>query len=74
MTVVEKIVSQINKLPPNLLTELEDYVGKLSKQKSKTKKGVLKQNWAGALKEFKTQYTSLELQKKALDWHSKVIQ
>ena len=25
-------------------------------------------SWAGALKEYKEKYTSLELQKKALEW------
>ena len=70
MTVVQKIVSQINKLPPNLLLDLEEYVNKLSKKKPNSKKWKLNQNWAGALKEYKSQYTSIELQKKALDWHS----
>lgn len=35
----------------------------------KKKKGKkLSQNWANALSEYKHKYTSLELQKKALDW------
>jgi hypothetical protein len=28
----------------------------------------LRQDWAGALRDFRDQYTSLELQKKSLDW------
>ena len=28
----------------------------------------LRQDWAGALKDFRGQYTSMELQKKALEW------
>jgi hypothetical protein len=28
----------------------------------------LRQDWAGALKDLREQYTSLELQKKALEW------
>ena len=28
----------------------------------------LRQDWAGALKDYKDKYTSLELQKKALEW------
>lgn len=41
--------------------------------KGKVKKrgaGKLNQNWAGSLKEFKQQFKSIELQKKALDWRS----
>jgi hypothetical protein len=35
----------------------------------KAKKGKkLSQNWANALSDYKHRYTSLELQKKALDW------
>jgi hypothetical protein len=30
--------------------------------------GKLKQNWAGALSDYREKYTSLELQKKALEW------
>jgi hypothetical protein len=28
----------------------------------------LRQNWAGALRDLKKEYTSLDLQKKALEW------
>ncbi|TAL68257.1 MAG: DUF2281 domain-containing protein [Bacteroidetes bacterium] len=70
MTVAQKIISKINKLPPNLLMDLEEYVNKISKKRSSNRTKKLNQNWAGALKEFKTQYTSIELQKKALDWHT----
>jgi hypothetical protein len=34
----------------------------------KGQKKYLSQTWAGGLKEFRNQYTSLELQKKALEW------
>ncbi len=28
----------------------------------------VRQDWAGALKDFRDKYTSLDLQKKSLDW------
>ena len=34
----------------------------------KKKKKKLSQNWANSLSDFRSQYTSLELQKKALEW------
>jgi hypothetical protein len=36
--------------------------------KDKKKKTKLSQNWAGTLSDYRDQYTSLELQKKALEW------
>jgi len=32
---------------------------------------MLKQTWAGGIKEYKKKYTSLELQKLALEWRTK---
>ena len=52
------IVEKFNQLPPGLHEEV-----KVSKRKKK-----LKLDWAGGLKEYRDQYTALELQKEALDW------
>jgi hypothetical protein len=35
---------------------------------NKKKKTKLSQNWAGALSDYRNQYTAIELQKKALEW------
>ncbi len=37
-------------------------------EKKRKKKTKLSQNWAGALSDYRDKYTSLELQKKALEW------
>ena len=67
----KSIEDKINQLPPNLIPELEDYVDYLlSKRKPNRKRRKLKQNWAGALKEYSKKYTSIELQKLALKWRS----
>jgi len=39
-----------------------------AEKRAKPKRRRLRLNWAGGLKEFRDQYTSLELQKKSLDW------
>jgi hypothetical protein len=57
----------VEKVPPELKEEVKDYIEFLLKKKQK-KKGKLKLDWAGGLSEFRDQYTSLELQKKALEW------
>jgi len=58
----------IDQLPPELQQEVEDFVEFLMEKKGKKKGKKLKQDWAGGLKEYRNQYTSLELQKKALEW------
>ena len=55
----------------NLPSELRDWdveIIVLPVERNKKKKTRLSQNWAGALSDYRSQYTSLELQKKALEW------
>jgi len=62
-------LSHILNLPEEFKeSEVEIIVLPVEKPKRKKKKSKLRQNWAGALREYKEQYTSLELPKKALDW------
>lgn len=61
---------QINKLSPDLQKEVKDFVDFLLKKQRRKKAKPLKQDWAGALKEYRHKYSSLELQKKALEWRS----
>jgi hypothetical protein len=60
----------IKKLPPYLQKEVFDFVEFLLSKETSKPKGTLKQNWAGDLREFRDQYTSLELEKKAIEWRS----
>ena len=63
-----QIEQKIKMLPPELQHEVEDFIEFLI-EKRKAKRGKkLRQDWAGALRDFRDQYTSLELQKKSLDW------
>jgi galactose-1-phosphate uridylyltransferase len=65
MKPIEEIVKE---LPPDLQKEVYDFAQYLLKKKPKPKQRQMKLTWAGALKEYRNQYTSLELQKKALEW------
>lgn len=58
----------IRELPPQLQNEVRKYAQYLVDTKVKPKRKYLRMDWAGGLKEFRGQYTSLELQKKALEW------
>ena len=65
---MQTLEEKIKALPPELQREVEDFVEFLLEKRGKTLGRKLRQDWAGALKEFRDQYTSLELQKKALEW------
>ncbi|MBS4027705.1 MAG: DUF2281 domain-containing protein [Ignavibacteriales bacterium] len=59
---------KIEKLPPERLPEVIDFVESLLEQAQKQSATHLRMTWAGGLKEFRNQYTALELQKKSLEW------
>lgn len=58
----------IRKLPPELQQEVYDFALFLLETKAHPKRKKLRMTWAGGLREFRDQFTSLELQKKALEW------
>jgi len=62
---LEKVIKE---LPPDLRQEVLDFARYLLSKRKRTKRKKLKMDWAGALREYRDQYTSLELQKKALEW------
>ena len=65
MKPLEELIQQ---LPPDLKQEVEDFAQFLVATKVQRKQENLRLSWAGALRDLRDQYTSLELQKKALDW------
>jgi hypothetical protein len=58
----------IRKIPPEFQKEIRDFVLFLLEKRTKKTGGKLRQDWAGSLRDFRGQYTSLALQKKALEW------
>ncbi len=71
MTKIQTIEKKISRLPTSSIGEVEAFVDSLLRTIKKKSSSKLKQDWAGALSEFKHEYTSLELQKKALEWRKK---
>jgi hypothetical protein len=65
MKPIEELVKE---LPPELQQEVYDFAQFLLETKVRPKQKKLRMSWAGALREFRDQFTSLELQKKALEW------
>jgi hypothetical protein len=58
----------VKELPPDLCGEVRDFVEFLLERRRRKSGRKLRQDWAGALRDHRDQYTSLELQKKALEW------
>ena len=68
---MKKIEEMIKELPPDLHQEVADFIQFLVQKHKNKPVRKLRQDWAGALKEYKDKYTSIELQKKALEWRLK---
>lgn len=58
----------VQELPPDIQAEVRDFVEFLLTKRQQKPGGKLRQDWAGLLRDYRDQYTSLELQQKALDW------
>ena len=58
----------LRQLPPEAQAEVRDFAEFLLARGKKKLGRKLRQDWAGALSDCREQYTSLELQKKALEW------
>lgn len=67
MRVLEEL---IHKLPPEYENEVIDFVEFLIKKRSDKTGKKLRQNWAGALSDYREEYSSLELQRKSLEWRN----
>jgi hypothetical protein len=55
-------------LPPELQQEVRDFAEFLLQTRVRAGRRRLRLSWAGGLSEFRGQFTSLDLQKKALEW------
>jgi Protein of unknown function (DUF2281) len=70
--IVKSLIEQINALPPRLRVRVEEFVNALEKEELKPKSGKrLRQDWAGALSDYRDQYTSLELQNETVEQWTK---
>ncbi|MCH8826221.1 MAG: DUF2281 domain-containing protein [Chloroflexi bacterium] len=70
MTITDYIIEKLNTLPDTKQREVLNFVEALVAQGRPEQQGPLQQEWAGALKDFRDKYTSLELQRKASEWRS----
>lgn len=67
---MKTIQEMIEELPPELKQEVEDFVHFLAQRRRRRPGKRLRQDWAGALRDLRDQYTAVDLQKKALEWRA----
>ena len=65
---VSRIAKMIEGLPPELQQEVADFAEFLLQKQARKPGRPLSLNWRGALRDLRGQYTSVELQHKALEW------
>jgi hypothetical protein len=65
MSTIEEAVKL---LPPNIRVNVQIFIDSLMEKQREHPVKPLRQDWAGGFSEFKSQYTSIDLQKKALEW------
>ena len=65
---MKSIEERIKELPPEPRKEVQDFVDHLLAKRKRKSKGKLKLDWAGALKDLRDKYTSVELQHKISEW------
>lgn len=68
MSTQQIIEEMFNKLSPDLQREVEDFMRFLLERRKRKYGKKLRQDWAGALKDYRDQFTSMDLQEKALEW------
>jgi len=65
---IKSLQEVIKKLSPDKQNEVILFAKKLLQKENNISGKKMDLSWAGALKEYKNKYTSLNLQKKALEW------
>ncbi|MBM4285432.1 MAG: DUF2281 domain-containing protein [Deltaproteobacteria bacterium] len=65
---MEGLEKLIQELPPELRQEVEDFIHFLLSKRVRQEGRRLRQDWGGALREYRGQYSALDLEKKALEW------
>ena len=58
----------VEQLPPDIQQEVKDFAAFLLEKRRKKPKGKPNFDWAGALKDLRDQYTSVQLQHQMAEW------
>ena len=67
-TATRPLEEVVRELPPDLRDEVRDFAEFLLSKQARRRGRTLRQDWAGVLRDHREEYTSLELQRQALQW------
>ena len=67
-TATRPLEEVMRELPPDLRDEVRDFAEFLLSRQAQRRGRTLRQDWAGVLRDHREEYTSLELQRQALQW------
>lgn len=67
-TITKPLQELVQELPPDMRAQVRDFVEFLLAKRGRHARRMLRQEWAGALRDYRQQYTSLELQRQSLTW------
>jgi hypothetical protein len=65
---MKDLQARISELPPELRREVEDFVEFLLEKRMRRPQGKPTFAWAGALRDLRDRYTSVELQHELTEW------
>ncbi len=65
---MKDLQARISELPPELRREVEDFVEFLLEKRMRRPRGKPTFAWAGALRDLRDRYTSVELQHELTEW------
>jgi nitric oxide reductase large subunit len=71
-TAVKPLPELVQELPPYAQKVVRDFVEFLLTKHGPKPGKKLWQDWAGALRDYRDQYTALDLQRKALEWRGEM--
>jgi hypothetical protein len=67
-TATKSLMELVQELPPEERAAVRDFAEFLLARRERPGSRKLKQGWAGALRDYREKYTSLELERLALTW------
>ena len=67
-TMSKPLEDLVQELAPEMRDQVRDFVEFLLSKRGPHSPKPLRQDWAGALRDYRQQYTSLELEGKAMEW------
>ncbi|MGC9349664.1 MAG: DUF2281 domain-containing protein [Anaerolineae bacterium] len=67
-TSTKSIEKLLQELSPDMQAEVRDFIEFLLAKQERRSGKTLRQGWAGALRDHREEYTSLELERRAIGW------